>query len=65
MAAFIKGKNGVQCRSHHQKYEARYKYPHRIIREEKGKLDKQLYNDLKSSYSIQPHPMNSNHIVLA
>ncbi len=35
MADFIGGKTGVQCRSHHQKYETRSKYPHRIIREEK------------------------------
>ena len=43
MAAFLCSKTPVQCRSHHQKYEARYKYPHKIIREEKEKIDNLLY----------------------
>lgn len=32
MALFIGNKTGVQCRSHHQKYESKYKYPHKIIK---------------------------------
>jgi len=56
MAAFIKGKNGIQCRSHHTKFETRYKFPHKIIREEKEKLDPELYNSIKSSLSLVTAP---------
>jgi hypothetical protein len=43
MAKFIGSKTGIQCRSHHQKYETKHKYPHRIIKEEKEKIDARLY----------------------
>jgi hypothetical protein len=43
MATFISTKNATQCRSYHQKYENKHKYPHRIIRQEKEKLDMALY----------------------
>ena len=35
MSDFIQSKSPTQCRSYHQKYEAKHKYPHRIIREER------------------------------
>lgn len=43
MSTFIVSKSPTQCRSYHQKYETRYKFPHRIIREEKEKLDAKAY----------------------
>lgn len=39
MSDFIGTKTGIQCRSHHQKYEAKHKFPHKIISEEKEKFD--------------------------
>lgn len=47
MASFIGTKTGIQCRSHHQKYENKYKYPHRIINEEKDRFDQEFYQFLK------------------
>ena len=47
MATFIGSKSGIQCRSHHQKYEAKYKYPHKIIKEEKEKFDLSYYSSIK------------------
>lgn len=44
MSIFIISKSPTQCRSYHQKYETRYKFPHRIIREEKEKLDVKAYD---------------------
>ena len=52
MAAFVKGKNPIQCRSHHQKYEARYKYPHKIIKEEKERLDQHLYTSILATIQL-------------
>lgn len=46
MAAFISTKNPTQCRSYHQKYENKYKFPHRIIRQEKERLDTAVYESL-------------------
>jgi hypothetical protein len=46
MAAFIESKSSTQCRSYHQKYETKYKFPHRIIREEREKLDPVLYESV-------------------
>lgn len=46
MAAFISTKNPTQCRSYHQKYENKYKFPHRIIRQEKERLDMSVYDSL-------------------
>jgi len=62
MAAFIKAKNPIQCRSHHQKYEARYKYPHKIIKEEKDKLDQQLYDSILATIQL-PTSSSSTSII--
>lgn len=47
MSQFVGSKTAVQCRSHNQKYEEKYRYPHRIIREEKEKVCPQLYARLQ------------------
>jgi hypothetical protein len=39
MAVFIPSKTDIQCRSHHHKFELKYKYPYRIVKEEKTKLE--------------------------
>ena len=39
MAGLVKSKTEIQCRSHHHKYEEKYKYPYRIIKEERIKLE--------------------------
>lgn len=56
MAAFISTKNPTQCRSYHQKYENKYKFPHRIIRQEKERLDMSVYDSLlaKRKSSLMP-----------
>lgn len=47
MALLIRTKTPAQCRSHHQKYEAKFRYPHRIIKEEKDQIDPDLYQKMK------------------
>jgi len=54
MSAFLKSKSALQCRSHHQKYEEKYKYPHRIIREEKDKICPNLYLHVSQSHTSIP-----------
>ena len=39
MSVFIQSKTDIQCRSHHHKYETKYKYPYRIIKEERNRLE--------------------------
>jgi hypothetical protein len=56
MAAFVKTKNPIQCRSHHQKYETRYKYPHKIIKEEREKLDQHFYESVLATIQLAPTP---------
>ena len=57
MALLIPGKTDIQCRSHHHKYELKYKYPYRIIKEEKAKLEAeglsfdQTYRQVKNKKS--------------
>lgn len=41
MAGFVKVKTDIQCRSHHHKYETKYKYSYRIIKGERLKLEAQ------------------------
>ena len=57
MSTFIGSKTGVQCRSHHQKYEGKYKYPHRIIKEEKQRFDTSLYLEVKQTIPKRPLPV--------
>jgi|LakMenEpi03Aug12_release.lakeMendotaPanAssembly.Ray.scaffolds.fasta_scaffold1274159_1 hypothetical protein len=52
MSAFILTKNPTQCRSYHQKYENKYKFPHRIIRQEKEKLNLKLYEEILAKKQI-------------
>lgn len=52
MSAFILTKNATQCRSYHQKYENKYKFPHRIIRQEKEKLNAKLYEEILAKRKI-------------
>lgn len=49
MANMIPTKTPPQCRSHHQKYEAKFKYPHRIIKEEKDQIDPYFYQQIKQT----------------
>ena len=53
MSKFVVTKTGIQCRSHHQKYEAKHKFPHKIISEEKEKCDSELYKSLKEKVSLR------------
>lgn len=50
MALFIGNKTGVQCRSHHQKYETKYKFPHKIIKFEKERVNPLLYASVLDSF---------------
>jgi hypothetical protein len=50
MSLYILTKSGIQCRSHHQKFETKYKFPHRIIKEERSKLDPELYLELQRNF---------------
>jgi hypothetical protein len=52
MSSFIKSKSGTQCRSHHQKYENKYKYPHRIIKQEKPKMNSKVYAKIEQESSV-------------
>jgi hypothetical protein len=53
MSVFVGTKTGIQCRSHHQKYEAKHKYPHKIINEEKMKFSLSLYESLKEKVGLK------------
>jgi hypothetical protein len=48
MGKFIGTKNLTQCRSFHKKFDSKYTYPYKIIKEEKKKIDIELYKELKA-----------------
>lgn len=52
MSKFIVSRSGVQCRSHHQKYEIKYKFPHRIIKKEKKELNPYLYEKMRGELEL-------------
>lgn len=56
MANFIITKTSTQCRSYHQKYEIKHKYPHRIIRQEMEKIDRVAYSRIRKEYVERNQP---------
>jgi hypothetical protein len=52
MSNFIKTRTAVQCRSHHQKLESKYKYPNRIISSYKENQDLTLYEEQKLKFQV-------------
>ena len=48
MADFIKTRNPLQCRSHHQKLTLKFHYANRIINHYKSHNDLSLYNQFFS-----------------
>jgi hypothetical protein len=61
MAEFIKTRTPLQCRSHHQKLETKYRYPNRIISDYKAHSDLTLYHASKqdlieSLHELRPMP---------
>jgi hypothetical protein len=57
MASFVTSKASTQCRSYHQKYETRHKYPHRIIRQEMEKIDQAAYSRIREEYMQRNNPL--------
>jgi hypothetical protein len=43
MSDFIETRNGLQCRSHHQKLEEKYVYTNKIIAAFKDRIDTEEY----------------------
>lgn len=57
MSGFIKSRNALQCRSHHQKLEERYCYANKIISAFKHHANMELYEqvlaELKSYEGVE------------
>jgi hypothetical protein len=43
MAKFIRTRNSLQCRSHHQKLSEKYSHPNKIVLTFKNSFDQYLY----------------------